>query len=156
MSFFDKYKPVTPNPLEKLKVYQDGNIFEEPENLNNYLQFYFGSMIVFFIGFHFWWFMVEYVFKPKEYFAKSQRDKMYYVSLWGANNHHVVACIAGFMNYFNSPCEGSYPFVWFYDDVCKLQVDPRFVCSSMITCGYLTYDWFIITFYIKDSGDLAR
>lgn len=51
----------------------------------------------------------------------------------------------------NSECEGSYPFIWFYDQLCFYTVDQNCIRAVMFTCGYLTYDFFLITLFFKNK-----
>ena len=71
--------------------------------------------------------------------------------MWTGNIYHVSILIFVAFNLMYSECEGSYPLIFFYDDVCFYTVDRKCVKTAMITCGYLTYDFLLLSiFYTKE------
>ena len=49
-------------------------------------------------AFHFYWFFFSKVYVTKYHESMTDKEKLYYYSLWGANTHHVVICIIAFKN----------------------------------------------------------
>lgn len=71
--------------------------------------------------------------------------------MWAGNSHHVSILIFVLYNFMYSECDGSYPLKFFYDDVCFYTIDRSCVRTALITCGYLTYDFLLLTlFFTKE------
>eukprot|EP00356_Strombidium_inclinatum_P003875 CAMPEP_0170496504 /NCGR_PEP_ID=MMETSP0208-20121228/21829_1 /TAXON_ID=197538 /ORGANISM="Strombidium inclinatum, Strain S3" /LENGTH=143 /DNA_ID=CAMNT_0010773065 /DNA_START=174 /DNA_END=605 /DNA_ORIENTATION=+ len=86
----------------------------------------------------------------------SEKDRMLYYSLWGANTHHFIICIIAFSNAIWPECEGAYPFKVFFDDVCLMTPHPNYVKAVMVTIGYLCYDLAIILRYLGVNDPLTK
>jgi len=93
------FNPVTPNPVEGLHKWKDGEIYQDPEDAQRYLAFFFGVILFFGAVFYFWAYFFEHVLKSKGYLAKSERDRLLYVSLWGANTHHAIVFSTAVYNF---------------------------------------------------------
>ena len=71
--------------------------------------------------------------------------------MWAGNFHHVLILVLVVYNFMNSECEDSYPLIFFFDDVCFYNIDRNCVRTALITCGYLTYDFLLLTlFFTKE------
>ena len=68
---------------------RNGSIFNDPENLNMYLQFYFGSIIFFFITNFTLRLFFEAIGKTN-YAGKEPVAKQRYLEKWNSNVHHVI------------------------------------------------------------------
>jgi len=71
--------------------------------------------------------------------------------MWAGNVHHVAILVLVVYFLINSECEDSYPLIFFYDDVCFYNLDRNCVMTALVTCGYLTYDFLLLSlFFTKE------
>lgn len=56
----------------------------------------------------------------------------------------------------HSICEGSYNYIWFFNNECFLKVDHRFVFNVLTTAAYLTNDFWIVLFKIGAADKLSK
>ena len=47
-----------------------------------------------------------------------------------------------------SECENAYNYIFTYDPVCFYTIDSGCVKGSLITAGYLTYDFIVYRFFM--------
>jgi len=117
---------------------RDGSIFADPENLGYYLSVYFSAIIFFFITNY----CIRLVFDGigKKGFAEKDDPivRQRYLEKWNSNLHHVIIFALVAWGYCNQKVEGSYPYIFFYDDVAFLTVNPTFVMIEMVYIGYIT------------------
>ena len=90
------------------------------------------------------------------YNNKNYKDRAFFLSVWVANVHHIIAFSLAVYNFYFPDCGGTgRPFEWFYDEVCFLTVDKRFVFACLFCCGYLTFDYIVQAYIAEVKGDLA-
>jgi hypothetical protein len=129
------------------KEARNGSLFNDPENLNLYLQFYFGAMIFFFLTNFALRFLFEMIGKAN-YHDKDPVGKQRYLEKWNSNVHHVIIFSCVYYGYTNQDIEN--PFIFFKDDVAFMTVHPPYVCIEMIYLGYITQNWIELRFMIND------
>ena len=103
-----------------------------------------------------WRFLFEKVIGNKRYLGFDEQQKAYFLSTWTANSHHVI--LIGFIlnNFITPNCEKDYPFEWFYEQACFEKVDKRFILVAMLTSGYLSQDFYVQKYMVKDDSPLGR
>ena len=79
---------------------RNGSIFNDPENLNLYMQFYFGAFIFFFITNFSLRFLFEAIGKAN-YHDKEPVAKQRYLEKWNSNVHHVIIFCWVYYGYTN-------------------------------------------------------
>ena len=100
--------------------------------------------------------MFDFVIGNKKYLKMDDSQKAYWLSTWVANTHHLFVVCWVYMSFYYSTCPGGYPFAWFTEDRCFYHVELMQCQSAMITCGYLTYDFCVQKFLVKDTSNLAN
>ena len=75
--------------------------------------------------------------------------------MWAGNSHHVTILFFVVYNFMYSECEGSYPLIFFYDEVCFYNIDRSCVRTTLITCGYLTYDFLLLSIYFTKERPIT-
>jgi hypothetical protein len=140
-----------------LTTYKDGYIIQEPEDLRRYMMIYFGFILFFAMVYFNYKMIFDYCIQAKRYQAKTDSEKAFYISLWGANTHHI--CVGSFALYnFYYPsqdCTNQQHWAWFFDHQCLLQVDQRFVYLSLISSAYLSFDFYWQFFHVGGSDTLS-
>ena len=106
--------------------------------------------------FYGWKYLFETVLKHKPYLDKNYKDRLFYLSCWGANTHHFIVFTFAMYNLLNPLCEKyDGPFTWFTDEKCLMTSDRRHVYVAAITGGYLIYDGIILFCYVKSFDALG-
>ena len=126
---------------------RDGSIFNDPENLNLYIQFYVGAILFFFMTNFGLRFLFEMIGKAN-YSDKDPVGKQRYLEKWNSNVHHVIIFCFVYYGYTHQDIQN--PFVFFTDDVVFMTVNPTFVCIEMVYLGYITQNWIELRFMIND------
>ena len=55
--------------------------------------------------FHFWRFLFESVLQHKPYLEKNEKERLFYLSCWGANTHHLIIFCLSLYNMLYPICE---------------------------------------------------
>jgi hypothetical protein len=106
--------------------------------------------------FYFWRFFFEHILRHKPYLAKTTKERNFYLSLWGANTHHVIVLSYALNNFMTPNCDNANGvWTWFKDETCFMTVDKRHVHTALIGAGYLIYDFIILFFYVGADDNLA-
>ena len=53
----------------------------------------------------------------------------------------MIILIFAFYAFSKPNCNDPHAFQWFYDDLCFITVDKKFIYASLFTAGFLTYDF---------------
>lgn len=103
-----------------------------------------------------WRVLFENVVGNKRYLGFDEQQKAYFLSTWTSNTHHFI--LIGFIlkNFMEPNCENGYPWAWFYEPACFAKMDKRFVLVAMLTCGYLTQDFYVQKYMVRDDSPLGR
>lgn len=70
--------------------------------------------------------------------------------------HTIMIVSYVFYIFTHSSCEGSYNFIWFFNDECFLKPDQRFVYCSLITAAYLSNDFWVVVSEIGVQDKLSK
>ena len=84
--------------------------------------------------------------KWKKFIEKDDLEQLKFVSLCTQNCHHMLVFLIGTYNYITTECKHGYPFAWYLDDLCFIEVDKRYANAVCIAIGYLIYDSFNLVF----------
>ena len=87
---------------------------------------------------------------------KDWNKQVEYISLWTANTHHFLICSIATYTMCHSECENAYNFIFIYDPVCFYTLDNGCVVSSLITSGYLTYDYILYRFFMDQKDPVNQ
>ena len=68
---------------------------------------YFFSVSFFFAVYYSWYALFENVLKKEHFIKKTKEQKAYYLSLWSANTHHVIAFSLAVYNFIVPNCGGT-------------------------------------------------
>lgn len=96
---------------------------------------------------------------PRIYERYEQMDtkqRAYWLSCLSANLHHVTVVPMALYGFTHSSCEGAYPFIWFFDDVCFLKPEKFFVCFAMVSTAYLVHDYLVQIIVVKANDAMAK
>lgn len=118
-----------------------------------YLTYYIGSTLAFIAIFNLLFYFFS--FTSQEFRDKTHQQKLIYSQMWAGNSHHVTILFFVVYNFMYSECEGSYPLIFFYDDVCFYNIDRSCVRTTLITCGYLTYDFLLLSIYFTKERPIT-
>ena len=136
-----KNSSLATNPIEMLKSNKEGTIMLEPGIWKTYLCIMVASFAFFFLVLFLWKQFFDKIWKDEKYLELADTHKWYYLSNWAQNVHHILICSYIFWIGFNSTCDNSYPFIFFFDDVCLMTIQKEYVFAIMITLGYLVFDF---------------
>lgn len=70
--------------------------------------------------------------------------------------HHIIIVCYTYSIFLYPDCPDASPFAFFTDDICFFLVDPRFANAACITSGYMTYDFFVHRYLVKDESPLGK
>jgi len=128
--------------VDKLKTNKYGLTVTNNIDLIYYTCFFFGVWLFFFLlYFAIKWFHDTCAFSW--YASKDQHIKNRWNGAVIANVHHLSIFIYVFYIFTHSVCDNAYPFIWFYDDVCFLTMDKKFVYVSLFSAGFLCNDFWV-------------
>jgi hypothetical protein len=136
---------------------QEGTIFPNgiEKDLRDYVLICFGSFLFFWMVFFFWDFFFSKVMRADHYNAKDNVKKTEYLGLYAANTHHAIICtVCIYFMYSSSVCDGGLSFEWLRRDECFLQVDKNHVIASVISVGFLGFDFCVNEFLIGGNDAL--
>ena len=144
------------NPVTEMTTDKSGSVLPKPEYLWLYLVCYFSFLLFFTLLGAFNSFFIPWI-APGKYEKKTLMEQKYFTSLFVSATHHVIISTYVIWIYCNSQCEGAYPFIWFFDEVCQLEFDSNFIYAGMITASYLTYDYVYQRYRVNDKeSQVAR
>ena len=129
--------------------FRDGVIFVDEFALREYTQVFLAAFVAFALSFMF----MDYclltagrVLIPRvheRYESMGSKERAYWLSNLSANLHHFVVIPMALYGFTHSTCEGAYPFIWFFDEVCFLKPEKFFVMFAMVSTAYLVHDYLI-------------
>ena len=125
----------------------------DENDLQMYLTYYIGSTLAFIAIFNILFYFFS--FTSQEFRDRTHQKKLIYSQMWAGNSHHVAILFFVFYNFMYSECEGSYPLIFFYDDICFYNIDRSCVRTTLITCGYLTYDGLLLSIYFTKERPIT-
>ena len=126
--------------------FRQGSVFTKPEDSQIYPKVYVGAIVAFFIINFILRLMFTYCCKKELFNAKNKVQKQRYLEKWTSNVHHVIiVCLTSF-NFMYQTCEEGEGQNFFNNDVCFMQVDPKFVMAEMVYVGYLTQNYIELKF----------
>lgn len=94
--------------------------------------------------------------KKQDYLNKDAKAQQRYLEKWTSNVHHVIIVYMIYCHLVETNCEGSYPYIFLYDDVCFLQIDSVYVKTTMFYLGYITQNYIELAFWINDQDKTAK
>ena len=131
-----------------LKDY-NGEQFLEAGSFHRVLKWYACSVFGFAMVFQFYHILWLNVIKYQKYIKFNSSEKSYFLSTFSANTHHVVIIYYVIQALrFPEHQTLTYPYAWVYEWEIFLKGELQFCCVSMISLGYLTFDFGIQLFYI--------
>jgi len=134
----------------------DGSIFQNEGDGIMYAKWFFGSVFFFSFVYAFWSNLFERIIKPERYMKFDDVQKANWNATWVANTHHIILCTIILNTFIYPNCDNPYPFQFFYEDSCFYLIDYRYAIPCFICCGYLTYDFYVQHYIIKDDSPLGR
>lgn len=142
--------------------FRDGVIFIDEFALMQYTQVFVGAFVVFALSFM----ILDYflltagkVLIPKiyeRYESMDSKQRAYWLSCLNANIHHICVVPMALYGFTHSTCEGAYPFIWFFDEVCFLKPEKFFVMFAMVSTAYLVHDYLIQILIVKGNDAMAK
>ena len=126
---------------------RDGSILIDDGygDIYRYLAAYLSGIIIMAII----WQIVHFIFKMIKYvpyMEKHPDERGVFVCIFYQNIFVLISSFSAAYNVMFPNCENPYPLQFFFDDVCFMTVDRRYIYTVAFTQGYLTYDLYSLYF----------
>uniref|UniRef100_A0A7S3CLY2 TLC domain-containing protein n=1 Tax=Strombidium rassoulzadegani TaxID=1082188 RepID=A0A7S3CLY2_9SPIT len=135
--------------------FKSGSVFLEEGDLTTYATWYISSFLFFVFAFFFYKALFETV-EFARYIEKKGNERNCFITTWTANTHHFIINYLVICSLLAPQCDLSTPFKFSYDEVCFFTVDTNGVRNIMFTCGYLTYDFFVLNIFHNLTDKTTR